>query len=146
MLEGTSRLFSPDVSIAELMSKYYPHMIRRRLSPSRILGKTRRMYRDWDRLIGIMPRHLSELLSRFRDGTLTVHLDHRHLDPVINRLVVGVLAAATFLGSSLLWSTNAPPKLFGISIFGLLGYMVSVYLGWRVMRAIRKSGNINSKN
>ncbi len=43
MLEGTSRLFSPDVSIAELMSKYYPHMIRRRLSPTRILGKTRRM-------------------------------------------------------------------------------------------------------
>lgn len=146
VLEGTSRLFSPDVSIAELMSKYYPHMIRRRLSPTRILGKTRRMYRDWDRLIGMMPRHLSELLSRMRDGTLTVHLDHRHLDPVINRLVVGVLAAATFLGSSLLWSTSAPPKLFGISVFGLLGYMVSVYLGWRVLRAIRKSGNINSKD
>lgn len=146
ILEGTSRLFSPEVSIAELMSRYYPSMIRRRFSPRRVIGKTRRMYRDWDRLIGIMPRHLSELLARMRDGTLTVHLDHRHLDPVINRLVIGVLTAALFLGSSELWSRQAPPLLFGVSVFGALGYLVSVFLGWRLLRAIRKSGNISSKD
>lgn len=146
VLEGTSRLFSPDVSIAELMGRYYPSMIRRRFSPGRVLGKTRRMYRDWDRLIGIMPRHLSELLSRMRDGTLTVHLDHRHLDPVINRLVLGVLTAALFLGSSELWSRQAPPLIFGVSVFGALGYLLSVYLGWRLLRAIRRSGNISSKD
>lgn len=146
LLEGTSRLFSPEVSIAELMSRYYPSIMRRRLSPRRLLGKTRRAYRDWERLLGVMPRHLAELLARMRDGTLTVHLDHRHLDPVINRLVIGVLTAALFLGSSELWSRQAPPLLFGISVFGALGYLVSVYLGWRLMRAIRKSGDISSKD
>ena len=146
VLEGTSRLFSPEVSIAELMSRYYPSIMRRRLSPRRLLAKTRRAYRDWERLLGLMPRHLSELLARMRDGTLTVHLDHRHLDPVINRLVLGVLTAALFLGSSELWSRQAPPLLFGVSVFGALGYLMSVYLGWRLMRAIRKSGNISSKD
>ncbi len=146
LLEGTSRLFSPEVSIAELMSRYYPSIIRRRLSPRRLLGKTRRAYRDWERLLGLMPRHLSELLARMRDGTLTVHLDHRHLDHVINRLVLGVLTAALFLGSSELWSRQAPPLLFGVSVFGALGYLLSVFLGWRLLRAIRKSGNINSKD
>ena len=111
-----------------------------------MLGKTRRAYRDWERLLGLLPRHLSELLARMRDGTLTVHLDHRHLDPVINRLVLGVLTAALFLGSSELWSRQAPPLLFGVSVFGALGYLLSVYLGWRLLRAIRKSGNINSKD
>ena len=146
LLEGTSRMYSPEVSIAELMSRYYPSILRRRLSPRRLLGKTRRAYRDWERLLGIMPRHLSELLARMRDGTLTVHLDHRHLDPVINRLVLGVLTAALFLGSSELWSRLAPPLLFGVSVFGALGYLLSVFLGWRLLRAIRKSGNINSKD
>jgi ubiquinone biosynthesis protein len=82
------------------------------------------------------------LLARFRDGTLTVHLDHRHLDPIINRLVLGILTASIFLGSSQLWSSNARPTLWGISIFGALGYLLSLFLGWRLLRAIRRSGNI----
>ncbi|SKA77359.1 ubiquinone biosynthesis protein [Prosthecobacter debontii] len=146
VLEGTSRRFSPDISLAELIQPFCQRMILRRFSPSRMMRRARRTYRDWDRLITVLPRDLADLMSRFRDGTLTVHLDHRHLDPIINRLVFGVLTAAIFLGSSQLWSSAAPPLLWGISIFGALGYMVSVYLGWRLMRAIRKSGNIDSKD
>jgi ubiquinone biosynthesis protein len=60
--------------------------------------------------------------------------------------VLGVLTAAIFLGSSELWSREAKPLLWGIFIFGALGYFMSLFLGWRLMRAIRKSGNINSKD
>ena len=94
----------------------------------------------------MLPRDLSDLMARMREGTLTVHLDHRHLDPVINRLVLGVLTAALFLGSSDLWSRQAPPLFFGVSVFGALGYLLSIFLGWRLLRAIRRSGNINSKD
>jgi ubiquinone biosynthesis protein len=93
-----------------------------------------------------LPRDLTDLLARFRDGTLTVHLDHRHLDPIVNRLVLGILTAAVFLGSSELWSRDAKPLLFGVSVFGALGYAISLFLGWRLLRAIRKSGNIQSKD
>lgn len=146
VLEGTSRRFSPEVSLAELMQPFCQRMVLRRLSPTRLVRRARRTYRDWDRLISALPRDLTDLLARFRDGTLTVHLDHRHLDPIINRLVLGVLTAAIFLGSSQLWSSNAKPLLWGVSVFGALGYMISVYLGWRLLRAIRKSGNIDSRD
>lgn len=146
VLEGTSRLFSPDVSVAELMQPYYKSILRRRLSPDRMMTKTRRAYRDWHRLVSMLPRDLSDLMARMRNGTFTVHLDHRHLDPVINRLVLGVLTAAIFLGSSELWSREAPPVLWGVSVFGALGYLLSVYLGYRLLRAIRKTGNISTKD
>lgn len=146
VLEGTSRRFSPEVSLAELMQPFCQRMVMRRLSPSRLLHRARRTYRDWDRLITLLPRDLADLLARFRDGTLTVHLDHRHLDPIVNRLVLGVLTAAIFLGSSQLWSSQAQPLLFGISFFGAFGYAVSLFLGWRLLRAIKKSGNISSKD
>jgi ubiquinone biosynthesis protein len=100
----------------------------------------------WDRLLTALPRDLTDLLARFRDGSLTVHLDHRHLDPIVNRLVLGILTAAVFLGSSELWSRQAAPLLYGVSIFGAIGYAISLFLGWRLMRAIRKSGNIQSKD
>lgn len=146
LLEGTSRIFHPELSLAELMEPYYNRILRRRMSPLRLAKKARRMYRDWDRLLGRLPRDLKDLLERFSDGTLTVHLDHRHLDPVINRLVMGVIAAALFLGSSELWSREAPPLLGGVSVFGALGYAASLFIIWRLLRAIRKSGNIDSKD
>lgn len=146
VLEGTSRRFSPDVSLAELIQPFCQRMLLRRFAPRQLVRRARRAYRDWDRLISALPRDMADLLARFRDGTLTVHLDHRHLDPIVNRLVLGVLTAAIFLGSSELWSREAKPVLWGISVFGALGYLLSLYLGWRLMRAIRKSGNINSKD
>lgn len=146
VLEGTSRRLSPDVSLTELMQPYCSRLLLRRFSPGRIARRARRTYRAWDRLLKALPRDLADLLSRFRDGTLTVHLDHRHLDPIINRLVLGVLTAAIFLGSSELWSRQAAPLLYGVSVFGALGYALSLFLGWRLLRAIRKSGNIQSKD
>ena len=120
-------------------------MIRHRLSPRRILGRLQHAYRDWERLVETLPRDFSDVLKRIRDGTFSVHLDHRHLDPVINRLVLGVMTSALIVSSSLLWSMKAPPVLAGVSVFGAAGYLVAVYLGWRLLRAIKKSGDINSK-
>ena len=144
-LEGTAQQLSPSFSLAEVIRPFYTTMIRRRLSPRRILGRLQHAYRDWERLVEALPRDFGDVLKRVRDGTFSVHLDHRHLDPVINRLVLGVVTAALFVGSSLLWSMKAPPTLVGVSIFGAAGYLMAVYLGWRLLRAIKKSGDISSK-
>jgi ubiquinone biosynthesis protein len=144
-LEGTAQRLSPEFSLAEVFGPFYATMVRRRLSARRILGRLQHAYRDWERLVGSLPRDLGDVLKRVRDGTFSVHLDHRHIDPVINRLVLGVMTAALFLGSSLLWSMKAPPALAGVSVFGGAGYLLAAYLGWRLLRAIKKSGDINSK-
>ncbi len=146
LLEGTSRLLVPAFSLAELIQPFIRRSLHRHLSPQRLVVRLQRAYRDWDRLFRVLPRELNDALSRVRTGKFNVHLDHRHLDPVVNRLVVGILTASLFLGSSLLWSTKAPPLLFGVSVFGAAGYLLSIYLGWRVLRAVRKSGNVQSKD
>jgi ubiquinone biosynthesis protein len=146
LLEGTSRLLSPSFSLAELIRPFYFKSVQRRFSPPKLWAKLARSFRDWDRLIAVLPRDLSDVLSRIRDGTFNVHLDHRHLDPVVNRLVLGILTAAVFLGSSLLWSMKAPPLIKEVSVFGAAGYLLAVHLGWRLYRAMKKSGDINSKD
>ncbi len=144
-LEGTAQRLSPEFSLAEVFGPFYNTMVRRRLSVRRILGRLQHAYRDWERLAQSLPRDLGEVLAHVRDGTFSVHLDLRHIDPVINRLVLGVMTAALFLGSSLLWSMKAPPTIKGVSVFGGIGYLIAAYLGWRLLRAIKKSGDINSK-
>ena len=144
-LEGTAQQLSPEFSLAEVIRPFYTTMVHRRLSVRRILGRLQHAYRDWERLVESLPRDLGDVLKRVRDGTFSVHLDHRHIDPVINRLVLGVMTSALFVGSSLLWSMKAPPTIDGVSVFGCGGYLVAAYFSWRLLRAIKKSGDINSK-
>ena len=144
-LEGTAQRLSPEFSMAEVFGPFYATMVSRRLSVRRILGRFQHAYRDWERLVQALPRDLGDVLRRVREGSFSVNLDHRHLDPVINRLVLGVMTSALFLGSSLLWSMKAPPAIAGVSVFGGLGYLMAAYLGWRLLRAIKKSGDIKSK-
>lgn len=145
-LEGTAQLLNPSFSLAEAIQPYYQRAIGRRLSPSRFALRLRRGFRDWDRLVDALPRDINEMLQRMRAGTLSVHLDHRRLDPVVNRLVMGLLTSSLFLGSSLLWSMNAPPLIRGVSLFGAVGYALSLFMGVKLLRAMRRAERSHSES
>ncbi|HUL10654.1 MAG TPA: AarF/UbiB family protein [Methylococcaceae bacterium] len=144
-LEGTAQRLSPEFSLAEVIRPYYDTMVRKRFSVRRILGRLQHAYSDWERLAASLPRDLNDVLKRVRDSTFSVHLDLRRIDPVINRLVLGVMTAALFVGSSLLWSMKAPPTIKDVSVVGAAGFLIAIYLSWRLLRAIKKSGDIKSK-
>jgi len=143
-LEGTAQRLSPDFSLAEVFQPFYSKMVSRRLSARRLLSRLHHVYADWERLVESVPRDLSDVLRRVREGTFAVHLDHRNIDTATNRLVLGMMTAALFVGSSLLWSMKAPPTIREVSVFGAGGYLIAAYLSWRLLRAIKKSGDIDS--
>jgi len=144
-LEGTAQRLNPEFSLAEVIQPFYATMVRKRLSVRGFLGRVQHGFRDWERLAQSLPRDLGDALKRVRDGTFSIHLELRHIDPVINRLVLGVMTAALLVSSALLWSMKAPPMVAGVSVFGGAGYLIAAYLGWRLLRAIKKSGDIDSK-
>jgi ubiquinone biosynthesis protein len=145
MLEGTSRQLDPRFSLAELLEPYYAKAFKRRFAPEKLLHKVQRRGRDWDRLLEMAPRDLADILDRVKRGTFDVKLEHRRLDSIINRLVLGILAAALFIGSTQLWSRAAPPVLGGVSVFGVLGYALAAFVGYRLLVAIKRSGDIGSR-
>lgn len=144
MLDGTGRLLEPQFSLMELVEPYQKKMLRRRLSPMRQVKKMRRIYSEVEQLVEILPRRLRDILQQVESGKFDVHLDHRGLEPSVNRLVLGMMTSALFLGSSLLLSQGVW-QLRGVSIPGVLGCAGSMFLGWRLLRAIGKSGRLDRK-
>ncbi len=138
ILEGSARLLSPQFSLIRVIQSYYERAGLSRFMPQRLLRKVRRSYRDWDRLLASLPSDLSDLLRRFRNGSLEIHHEHRRLETTVNHLVVGILVAALFLGSANLLSNHAPPLVLGVSALGLLGILTSVFLGIRLLRVIHR--------
>jgi ubiquinone biosynthesis protein len=65
---------------------------------------------------------------------------------------MGIMASALFVGSSQMLSMKAPPVLFrqevwlgikDLSVLGVLGMMMSIALGLRLILAINKSGHLD---
>ena len=146
MLEGTAHQLSPDFNIIELLEPYRAESIKRRLSPQRAWRKLQAAQRDWTRLAETFPSDVSDIMNRIRRGSFNVNLEHRKLDSITNRLVLGILTAALFVGSASLWSNQVPPKLGDVSIPGSMGCAIAVYLGFTLVRAIRKSGRLHGRD
>jgi ubiquinone biosynthesis protein len=141
-LEGTSRLLDRDFSLAELLKPYLSKMAARKMAPQRLLQGLRRAYRDWSRLVDIFPGEVTDILRRVRAGSFDVNLRLRRLDATVNRLVYGLIVAAVVLGSAQMLSRQVPPLVGGVSLVGAAGLVVAVVLGWRVLRAVTKSGGL----
>ena len=150
-LEGTARLLAPTFNLLDVFRKYERRLWMRRLSPAYQWRRVRRLYYETERMLEIAPRRVVEILEAVQAGKFDVHLDHRGLEPSVNRLVVGMLASALFLGSSWILASKVPPLLFvekpflgmkEISLLGIAGCLASFFLGWRLLRAIAQSGKL----
>jgi ubiquinone biosynthesis protein len=153
-LEGTARMLTPEFSLMEVMQPFHRKMLLRRMSPARQWRKFRRLRFEVEELIEVLPRRIMNILEQVQTGTFDVHLDHRGLEPSVNRLVLGMLASALFLGSALILSREVPPVLFpeptifglhNLSVLGVSGCFVAVLLGLRLLRAITKSGHLDRR-
>lgn len=154
-LEGTSRTLEPDFSLVEVMAPFHRRLLVRRFSPMRQFAKFRRLYFELEQLAEVLPQRIIEILDQVKDGSFDVHLDHRGLEPSVNRLVLGMLASALFVGSSMMLSSQTPPLLFPdttflgihkVSVLGLTGCAAAILVGMRLLRAIRKSGHLDRRD
>jgi ubiquinone biosynthesis protein len=166
-LEGTSKLLSPGFSLMEVMQPFQRTMLLRRLSPARQWRKLRRLYVEIEQMVEVLPQRIMQIMEQIQSGKFDVHLDHRGLGPSVNRLVLGMLTSALFLGSSLMMSYKVPPLLFhesspifpqaavrvanffglqDISLLGLMGCVVAILVGLRLLLAIAKSGHLDRKS
>ncbi|MBX7074274.1 MAG: AarF/ABC1/UbiB kinase family protein [Pirellulales bacterium] len=145
MLEGTARMLAPKFNLIEVIAPFQRKMLLRRLSPTRQFRKLRRFYRELEVLAQVAPRGMVDIIEQVQSGKFDVHLDHRGLEPSVNRLVLGMLTSALFLGSALLLSNHVPPTIREVSVLGAVGCGLSLAVGLRLLRAINKSGRLNRR-
>ncbi len=128
-IDGTARYLDPDFDLNGALQGVGLNLLQRRYSPKRLGREGVRSLREWLRLADALPRESLQLLERTRRGDLRLVVDQPALTGPLNRLTYGIVIAALFLGSALLWSMAAPPTLWGVSVFGFLGVLLGVGLG-----------------
>ncbi|MDV6034565.1 MAG: AarF/ABC1/UbiB kinase family protein [Phycisphaera sp. RhM] len=154
-LEGTlSELGASFDSLKVIRSLAHKTMLRR-LSPQRRFRQARRIYLEAESFLESAPDELVSLMQMLRRGETRFTLEHQRLGPSVNRLVLGVMASAVFLGSSLLLAQQVSPlisiplyftTLEPISLFGLIGMVGSISVMLWLLLAIARSGHLTRDN
>ncbi|GAB4268907.1 MAG: AarF/ABC1/UbiB kinase family protein [Candidatus Rifleibacteriota bacterium] len=139
MLENTSRNLDRNFSLAELLKPFLTETTLSRYSPEKFFSSLKRSYRDWHRLLDMLPNNLTDILLLIRDGKLDVHLEHHDLGRIVNRLIYGILIASLFLGSCMVLSQQIQPVYKGVSIIGACGCIWALFLGYWLHSDIKQS-------
>jgi len=149
ILDGIGRELDPGFNIAAVAQPFAREMIRRRLSPARLLSDLVADARDARRLLRSAPRGLANLLDLAQSGRLTVRFEPTrfdkpvsHLHQMTNRLSFSIIVAAIILGSSLILQAGVGPLFHGWPILGILGFVTASLLGFWLLVSMLRHGRL----
>jgi ubiquinone biosynthesis protein len=154
-MEGTLRELGASFDSLDVVKTFMRKTMLRRMSPQRRMRQARRIYLEAENFMETAPDEIISLVHQARRGEIRVNLEHQRLGPSVNRLVLGLMASAVFLGSSLLLAMKVPPLFFAdetvfgmkdLSVLGIAGMTGSVTVMMWLLIAINRSGHLTRDN
>ncbi|RXZ45273.1 ABC1 kinase family protein [Crenobacter cavernae] len=145
-LEGLGRQLDPNFQLVEHITPFVRQLMVERYHPKALLQRGKHTLAETVSMLASLPRDLIRIGKDIRHGKFRVNLDlkrldqfGRQLDKSANRLTMGIVTGCLIIGSAIVMTVNAGPKLFGLPFFGFMGFMVaffnSVWLLWSIWRA-----------
>ena len=146
-LEGLGQQLDPEFHMVEHLTPFVRRVITDRFTPSAMLKRGQRGANDILEIVTGLPRDIARLLREARRGKLKIDLDLKRLDHFgqqldrsTNRLTLGILTSSLVIGSSIVMTVEAGPTIFGLSLFGLMGFIVAFFNSIWIILSIWRSG------
>lgn len=146
-LEGLGQQIDPEFHMIDQVTPFVERIIRQRYTPQALLARGRKSMREALEVAADLPRDLQNLVRDMRRGRVRVDLDLKRLDhfghqldSASNRLTMGILTASLVVGSSIIMTVEGGPQLFGLPLFGLLGFLIAFLNSLWIIFSIWRSG------
>ncbi len=146
-LEGLGLQLDPNFHMIDHITPFVERIIRDRYTPQALIARGRRSLREALEIIADLPRDFSRLIREARRGRMKIDLDLKRLDHfgqqldrASNRLTMGILTASLVVGSSIIMTVRGGPQLFGLPLFGLLGFLIAFVNSLWIIFSIWRSG------
>jgi ubiquinone biosynthesis protein len=146
-LEGMGRGLDPNFHMATEATPLLRKVVRARYRPELVAKRAWQTVRRTLAMVEQLPHDISTLLRNARRGRVHVGIELAHLkrvgnqiDRAANRLSMALVIAALIIGSSIVMNVQGGPTLFGLPMFGFLGFVGAVLGGFWLVRSIWRSG------
>jgi ubiquinone biosynthesis protein len=135
-MEGIGKRLYPEFNAAEEIKPFILKLYRQTLSPFNLLKRSHELNKAIIEFISNAPNDINEIINKIKTGNLKIEFEHVGLESFeesveksFNRLSTAIVIAAILIGSSMLLSSNIPPTIHGISLFGIIGYIFASIIG-----------------
>jgi ubiquinone biosynthesis protein len=146
-LEGLGQQLDPEFHMIDHVTPFVERIIQQRYTPKALLARGRKSMRETLDVLADVPRDVRHLLRDMRRGRVKIDLDLKRLDhfghqldSASNRLTMGILTASLVIGSSIIMTVEGGPQLFGLPLFGLLGFLIAFFNSVWIIFSIWRSG------
>jgi ubiquinone biosynthesis protein len=141
---------SPDFNVFEVAKPYARSLLLGRYTPARIASRARRETVSLARIASQFPYQVHDILEEVRDGQIEVGFVHKGLDEFMgkldvafNRLVIALVVASGLIGSSMLGIfAESGPRIIGLHVLAVIGFVVSGVLGAWLLWGVIRSGRL----
>lgn len=144
LIEGIGRALVPDLNIIESLRPYILKIAFRKLSPEELKKSGLKLLRTLTEAMKTMPDDVQSIISKLNSGELKVQQEVQGLSALnkmmgkgINRMVMAVVMCGLLISSSVLILADKPPKLNGIPVLALTGFLISIILGLYILISSR---------
>jgi ubiquinone biosynthesis protein len=145
-VECIGRMLDPDFDLIAHAAPFIKRVKLERFAPQRITSDVFDMMSRLLQFLQQFPKDLLDLTGMLRQQKLRLQLEHKGLETLLatqdqtsNRMSFAIIIAALIIGSALIVISEIPPLVFGISLIGIIGYLVAAVMGlWLLVAIIRK--------
>ena len=148
-LEGILKQLDPEFNYFEAAKPYVAELVSRRRNPLRAAQNVKKSMTDFIDAFVLLPKQAKLSFRKLLHGDFRMSLHHEELDHLIrdidkssNRLAFSIITAAIIVGSSIVIHAAHGPMLFGLPVFGLIGYVIAALLGLWILIGIMRSGQL----
>ncbi len=148
-LEGILKQLDPGFDYIAAATPYVKDLVRRQRHPRQLFRAAQKNLASLSDLANNLPRQLRTVVGKVLRGDIQVKLQHeglqhavRDLDKSSNRLAFSVITAAIIVASSIIIHSGQGQKLFGLPVFGLIGYVIAGLFGIWILIGILRSGQL----
>jgi len=146
-LEGMGRQLDPDFDMVSEIHPFLRRTLLSRYSPDALVKRGWQSLTSMLNLLSSLPKDFHVLIKSARRGVLQVKVDvtrldsfAERLDGAASRLTVGTVTSALIIGSSIVMTIKGGPTLFGLPMFGLIGFIGAAIGGIWLLLSIWRSG------
>jgi ubiquinone biosynthesis protein len=149
ILDNIGRQLDPGFNATTAAEPYAAKLIKERMSPQRVLNKTKDNILEMSEILIDTPKQMNRLLRKTMRDELSFKMDPIGMEKLImdidrssNRIAFSLVVAAIIVGSSMLIQSDIGGKIFGFPAIGAIGFLVAFLLGLRLLISIIKSGRL----
>lgn len=148
-VEGVGLSLDPDFQMVDHATPFIRRVRMEQFHPKRVAQDIKKSGSELVRLMQEIPGELRGLLKQIKRGKVKIEFEHRGLEPMLithdkisNRIAFSIIIGALIIGSALIVLSKTPPFMFGISIIGIVGFVVAGLMGMWLLIAILRRGKL----